>query len=79
MPAALPISSTFWLDHMLIWSERYLRLILGEFIAWYGHGRVHQGLHGIPDPLPKGPRLVDGKLMAIPVLNGLHLDYRVVA
>ena len=36
------------LDHMLIWSERHLRLVLGEFIAWYNQGRVHQGLQGAP-------------------------------
>ena len=69
------------LDHMLIWNERHLRLILGEFIAWYNQGRVHQGLHGIPDPDPSltGPLPAEGKLVAIPILNGLHHDYRLAA
>ena len=69
------------LDRMLIWNERHLRSILGEFIAWYNHGRVHQGLHGIPDPDPSlsGPLTAEGKLVAIPVLNGLHHDYRLAA
>ena len=69
------------LDRMLIWNERHLRLILGEFIAWYNHARVHQGLNGIPDPDPSlsGPLTAEGRLVAIPVLNGLHHDYRLAA
>ena len=69
------------LDRMLIWNERHLRLILGEFIAWYNHARVHQGLHGIPDPDPSlsEPFTGEGRLVAIPVLNGLHHDYRLAA
>jgi hypothetical protein len=55
--------------------------ILREFTAWYNGGRVHQGLNGIPDPDPPldGPRPVNGRLVATPVLNGLHHDYRLVA
>jgi len=69
------------LDRMLIWNERHLRSVLTEFIAWYNHGRVHQGLHGIPDPDPAlaGPKPAGGRLVAIPVLNGLHHDYRLAA
>ena len=69
------------LDRMLIWNERHLRSILGEFIAWYNHARVHQGLHGIPDPDPSlsAPRPAEGRLVAIPVLGGLHHDYRLAA
>jgi len=69
------------LDRILIWNERHLRSVLREFIAWYNHGRVHQGLRGIPDPDPalSEPRPVPGKLVALPVLNGLHHDYRIAA
>ena len=69
------------LDHMLIWNERHLRRVLGEFIRWYNQGRVHQGFDGIPDPDPQleGPFPEDGELAAIPILNGLHHDYRLVA
>jgi len=69
------------LDHMLIWNERHLKQVLAEFIIWYNHGRVHQGLNGIPDPGPvlAEPKPVNGRLVAIPVLNGLHHDYRLVA
>ena len=69
------------LDRMLIWNERHLRCVLNEFIGWYNHGRVHQGLNGIPDPDPAidEPKPLSGKLVAIPVLNGLHHDYRLAA
>ena len=69
------------LDRMLIWNERHLRCVLTEFILWYNHGRVHQGLNGIPDPDPAlaDPKPLGGSLVAIPVLNGLHHDYRLAA
>ena len=52
-----------------------------EFIRWHNHGRVHRGLNGIPDPDPAidGPKPLGGRLVAIPVLNGLHHDYRMAA
>ena len=68
------------LDVMLIWNERHLHAILKEFIGWYNRGRVHQGLHGIPNPDPAiAERPENGKLVALPVLNGLHHDYRLAA
>jgi len=69
------------LDRMLIWNEGHLRGVLKEFVNWYNHGRVHQGLKGIPDPDPAltMPRPSAGRLVAFPVLNGLHHDYRLVA
>jgi Integrase core domain len=59
------------LDRMLIWNERHLRWVLKEFIGWYNHGRLHQGLNGLAEPKPSR-----GRLVAIPVLNGLHDDYQ---
>ncbi len=69
------------LDRMLIWNERHLRCTVAEFLSWYNHGRVHQGLKGIPDPEPAlaEPKPVGGRLVAVPVLNGLHHDYRLAA
>jgi hypothetical protein len=66
---------------MLIWNERHLRCVQKEFIGWYNHGRVHQGLNGIPDPDPMlaEPKPLRGRLAAIPVLNGLHNDNRMAA
>jgi putative transposase len=69
------------LDRMLIWNERHLRPVLTEFIVWYNQGRVHPGLNGIPDPDPAlaEAKPSSGKLVAIPVLNGLHHNYRPAA
>ena len=69
------------LDRILIWNERQLRTTLEEFIRWYNAGRVHQGIHGIPDPDPElaAPKPAHGKLVARPILNGLHHDYRLAA
>jgi len=69
------------LDRILVWNEGQLRAVLGEYIHWYNEGRVHQGIHGIPDPDPEleAPKPTNGKLVARPVLNGLHHDYRLAA
>ncbi len=70
------------LDKIIIFSERHLRQVLAEYIAWYNRGRVHQGLQGIPTPDPeiaRRPEPDKGKLVAFPVLGGLHHDYRLVA
>jgi transposase InsO family protein len=69
------------LDRMLIRNERHLRRILAEFIGWYNHGRVHQGLNGIPDLDPEltGAKRSGGRLVSIPVLNGLQHDHRLAA
>ena len=69
------------LDRLLIWNEGHLRCLLKEFINHYNRGRVHQGLNGIPDPDPAlaAPKHAGGRLVAIPVLNGLHHDYRLAA
>ena len=68
------------LDRMLIWSERHLRVILGETVDWYNRLRVHQGIHGIPQPDSESrPTPTEGRLVSIPFLNGLHHDYRLAA
>jgi putative transposase len=69
------------LDRMLIWNEPHLRHVLGKFVGWYNHGRVHQGLNGIPDPDPAlaEPKPAAGRLVAISLFKGLHHDYRLAA
>jgi putative transposase len=69
------------LDRILVWNEGQLRGAMAEYVGWYNAGRVHQGIHGIPDPDPElaAPKPANGKLVARPVLNGLHHDYRVAA
>jgi hypothetical protein len=66
------------LDRILVWNERQLATVVNEYIRWFNGGRVHQGIHGIPDPDPElaAPRPAEGKLVAMPVCGGLHHDYR---
>ena len=66
------------LDHVLILKEKHLRTISSEFVAYYNACRPHQSLNqDIPEPQPE--QLTSGKVMAFPVLGGLHHDYRRVA
>ena len=70
------------LDRILVWNEGQLRTVVNEYVhGWYNNSRVHQGIHGIPDPDPElaGEKPTDGKLVARPVCGGLHHDYRLGA
>ncbi len=71
------------LDHMIVLNELHLFRILTEYTHWYNHGRYHQGIEYIPEPDPDILKsklsLESGKFISIPVLNGLHHDYRLVA
>ncbi len=69
------------LDHMMIWSERQLYRVVREYVQYFNQARPHQG---IGQKIPKGESTVQeggngGKIIAFPVLNGLHHDYRRVA
>jgi putative transposase len=74
-----------FLDFVVPLGERHLRSLLNEWVAHYNQSRPHSSLGpGIPEPanpmplpssdrhtLPKGSRV-----MARPVLGGLHHEYR---
>ena len=70
-----------FLDTMLIFGERQLARVLGQYIAYFSAARPHQGLgQRIPLtawlPVKDVPRT--GRIVPMPVLNGLHHDYRQV-
>ena len=54
---------------------------LKEYVSYFNQARLHQGIaQRIPAPMvspPGEPKA--GRLMAFPVLNGLHHDYRLAA
>jgi putative transposase len=67
------------LDHVFILSERHLQRLVREYVDYFNHIRPHQGIGCIPDPLNTDRIDVsrsDQPVIAIPVLGGLHHDYR---
>ncbi len=67
------------LNHFLIFQEKQLYRLLKAYVMYFNQARPHQGLgQRIPDPsvpsapLPNSPNQV----IAVPVLGGLHHDYR---
>jgi len=66
------------LDHMLILGESHLYRVIKEYIAFFNQARPHQGIEQkIPEEtLSEGKVEGKGKIVAFPVLNGLHHDYR---
>jgi putative transposase len=69
------------LDHVLIFHERHLRNLLRDYVSWYEHFRLHQGLGG-QSPASREDReenIPEGKIISTPVLGGLHHRYERVA
>jgi putative transposase len=70
------------LDHLLILQEKQLQRVLNAYVTYFNQARPHQGIQQqIPDSFgssrataPKG-----SKVLAVPILAGLHHDYRKAA
>jgi transposase InsO family protein len=68
------------LDHVIILSEAHLKAMLVEWVAHFNRGRPHQGLEQrVPVPSDASSGASAGKVIALPVLGGLHHEYRRVA
>ena len=61
------------LDQMVIFSEPHLRRILSAYMAYYNQTRPHLALHK-DAPLGRAVQRF-GRIVAIPVLAGLHHQY----
>jgi putative transposase len=71
-----------YLDHLLILSEKQLYRVLRSYVEYFNQARPHQGIQQrIPElPVPSAPRHNQReKVIAVPILGGLHHDYRRVA
>ncbi|MBK8023917.1 MAG: transposase [Chloroflexi bacterium] len=67
------------LDHYLIVSDRQLHWVLEEYVTYFNSARPHQGIgHRIPVPRaePDEQQKIGNRVIAFPVLGGLHHDYR---
>jgi transposase InsO family protein len=69
------------LDHILILGERHLYRMIREYVEYFNRARPHQGIaQQIPEGSPSVPgKREKGRIIAFPVLNGLHHDYRLAA
>jgi transposase InsO family protein len=70
------------LDHLLILGEAHLRRVLRAYVAYFNCARPHQGIgQAMPAGLPAADRqgVSTGRVVAFPILGGLHHDYRRVA
>ena len=66
-------------DHLLILHERQLHRVLYAYVDYFNWARPHQG---IGQQIPEQRRLVlsaqhaGNKVIALPIMGGLHHDYR---
>jgi len=70
------------LDHVLILHEKHLHRILLAYVEYFNRARPHQGIHQqVPQGeiacLPSDPRAM--RIISVPILGGLHHEYRRVA
>jgi len=68
------------LDHLLILQEKQLRRVLNAYAAYFNQARPHQGIgQQIPEQKAGSSRATPSKgskVVAVPILAGLHYDYR---
>ena len=66
------------LDHVLILGEQHLHQVLRDYATYFNQERPHQGLHQtIPEPaFVPAVAHAPGSIRAVPILGGLHHDYR---
>ncbi len=66
------------LDHVIILGEDHLRGVLEEYVSYFNFSRPHQGIQqSIPGEVDhERPLNTTAKIVARPVLGGLHHDYR---
>ena len=66
------------LDHIFIFNERQLRRILNEYVAYFNCWRPHRSIGQVAPlaPAPAVPNHVEARIIARPVLGGLHHVYQ---
>ena len=67
------------LDHLLIVKERQLQRVLHAYVSYFNQARPHQGMaQQIPEPSRSAlsAQQAGEQVIALPVMGGLHHDYR---
>jgi putative transposase len=67
------------LDQLLILHEKQLHWVLGAYVPYFNRARPHQGIkQQIPEQKTGSalPDLKGGKVLSLPILGGIHHDYR---
>jgi putative transposase len=70
------------LDHLLIFHEKQLQRVLNAYVGYFNQARPHQGIQQhLPEYFGSSrSTLCEGsRVVAVPILAGLHHDYRRVA
>jgi putative transposase len=66
------------LDHLLILQEKQLQRVLNAYVEYFNQARPHQGIQQ-QIPGPSGPAISShharNKVIALPIMGGLHHDY----
>ena len=69
------------LDHIRGLGEQHLDRVIREYVEYFNRARPHQGIEQkVPEAssgVPAKPG--KGKIIAFPVLHGLHHDYQLAA
>jgi putative transposase len=81
-PQANALCERFWgslrrecLDFFILLGERHLCRVVREYVEYFNDARPHQGI-GQRVPGEPEPSAGQGEIIALPVLGGLHHDYR---
>ena len=69
------------LNHILVLGEQHLYRVIRKYVEYFDHARPHQGIEQkIPEASPAvSAKQGKGKIIAFPVLEGVHHDYRLAA
>jgi transposase InsO family protein len=68
------------LDHTLIFHRNHLSRVVKEYVDYYNRSRPHQGIgQRIPAGYRRNDSAQSGRIIATPVLSGLHHSYSRIA
>jgi transposase InsO family protein len=62
------------LDHVVVFGEQHLRHVLGSYQKYYNEVRTHLSLRK-DAPFPRAVQIEGRRVLALPVLGGLHHQY----